>query len=573
MLKISKALAPIHFALLLAEFRRSPLWVGLAFISALLPHYLEVLGLMALIPVIKAGESQALELHFGPWGDLFIRWSLNTWLTAMAVIFSLQMLVNILRCWSGQRLAERIVMKRRCELFSAVIEQGYLRLVQMDKGQMVQVFLREAEAVGKGILGVVNILAGACFLTTVLLLLLSWSWGLTLMLLPFALSVALVMHLCNRYVRSWGEKSMEAQRSTASFLTETWQNISIIITFRREKSRRAALNQVVEHQSTWDLRREALYYISLHTSRYVIFITLVLILFLHSQLPPQLWLGASELVVFLLVLSRLQPVLSTVSGDFSNVVLGAIAENRLKELEQRRALCPVPHGNQKANFNRGIVLQELSYTYPHKKHPVFQTLNARFSPNSLNVMVGPSGCGKSTLLHLLAKLHGGYQGAIIVDGCEYAHLDQEDFFSKVAVVPQEGDFFMLSVRDNLQFWQEGLDKGEDQKDAQIWAVAKLCGLREGLEALPEGLNTSMLSAGKNFSGGQKKRLAIMRALLHEPTLLLLDEPTAGLDDISAQGLLDLLKKLSQTMTLVVVSHDALLIQHADVTLNMAGAQQ
>ena len=573
MLKISKGFPKINFALLGAEFRSDPLWVSLAFISALLPNYFEVLGLLSLIPVIKAGDAQALELNWGQLGKISIHWSLYTWLIVMAAIFSLQMLVNILRCWSGQRLAERVVSKRRSALFSALIDQGYLKLVEMDKGQVGQMFFSEAEAIGKGILGLVNILAGTCFAITVILLLLVWSWGMTFMLLPFAISVALVMHLCNRYVRSWGEKSMEAQRSTASFLMETWQNISVIITFRREETRHIAFNQVLKHQSAWDLRREALYYISLHTSRYVIFITLVLILFLHSQLPPQLQMGASELVVFLLILSRLQPVLSTVSGDFSNVVLGALAENQLRELEQQRALCPVPKGKQKLNLNSGIVLKDLSYTYPHKKLPAFQTLNTRFTSKSLNVIVGPSGCGKSTLLHLLAKLHGGYQGAMIVDGCEYGLLDQEDFFSKVALVPQEGDFFMLSVRDNLNFWQEAPDSTEDKNDAPIWEVAKLCGLCEVLEVLPEGLNTPMQSAGKNFSGGQKKRLAIMRALLHKPSLLLLDEPTAGLDDMSAQGLLELLKKLSQTMMLVVVSHDALLIQHANTCLEMSTAKE
>ena len=573
MLKFRGAFPKINFTLLSREWSRQPLWVLLAFISALLPHYLEVLGLLSLIPVIQAGESKPLELHWGNLGGLSIQWSLYTWLLVMALMFSLQMLANVLRCWSGQRLAENIAIQRRSELFSAMFEQGYLRLVQLDKGQVGQMFLREVEAIGKGVLSVVNILAGTCFVATVMLLLLCWSWGLTLMLLPFAIAVGLVMHFCNRYVRHWGEKSLDAQRHTASFLVETWQNISTLLTFRSESSRCKAFDRVIHEQRHWDQRRETLYYISLHLSRYVIFIMLVLLLYLHSQLPQHLWMGASELVVFLLVLSRLQPVLSTVSADFSNVVLGALAETNLKKLEQQPALCPVPKGRQHLVLKVGIEIKNLSFTYPSKHQPVFQKLAGHLKTRSLNVIHGPSGCGKSTLLHLLAKLHAGYQGEILVDGIEYAKLDLADFTSKVALVPQEGDFFMLSVQDNLLFGQdesgEGLfENGEAQKTQEIWEVAQLCGLKEGLQALPEGLKTPMLSAGKNFSGGQKKRLAIMRALLRHPAILLLDEPTAGLDESATLGLLDLLKNLSRTMMLVVVSHDALLIQNADYGLDM-----
>jgi len=161
---------------------------------------------------------------------------------------------------------------------------------------------------------------------------------------------------------------------------------------------------------------------------------------------------------------------------------------------------------------------------------------------------GPSGCGKSTLLRTLAGLEVPQQGQIRLNGVALAQLDAAELSRQVRLVPQDTTIFSASIAENIRLGDL------TATPRQILTAASLCGLQPLLERLPDHLNTVVGPAGRALSGGERQRIAIARAVLSKPRVLLLDEATAALDGASEAALLNDLHRYLTDAVVVVVSH-------------------
>ncbi|KAL8971552.1 MAG: hypothetical protein Q9183_001000 [Haloplaca sp. 2 TL-2023] len=195
----------------------------------------------------------------------------------------------------------------------------------------------------------------------------------------------------------------------------------------------------------------------------------------------------------------------------------------------------------------GIRVSNVYFAYPNNRPhvPILQALDMQILPGQFCALVGPSGAGKSTVLSLLATFFTARKGTIEFDGSPF--LDRD----RVAVVPQENALFDDSVRFNIAL---GARPGHEATDAEIETACKLANIHECIAGLPEGYNTRCGPNGARFSGGQKQRLSIARALVRQPSLLLLDEPTSALDAESEAHFQDTLAKISSNMTIVAIAH-------------------
>ncbi|WP_413205726.1 ABC transporter ATP-binding protein [Rhodospirillum sp. A1_3_36] len=181
-------------------------------------------------------------------------------------------------------------------------------------------------------------------------------------------------------------------------------------------------------------------------------------------------------------------------------------------------------------------------------------------PGSLSVIVGPTGAGKSSLLALLGRLHDPDQGAVALGGVDVRRLDERTLASSRTFVFQEGGLFRGTVAWNLRMAKINADE-EDLRRA-----AEAAGLLADIEALPQGWETDVGPAGAFLSGGQRRRLCLARAFLSPAPLVLLDEPTAGLDALSESRVIQSLTALRGTRTVVSVTHTPALAERADQVL-------
>jgi ABC-type multidrug transport system fused ATPase/permease subunit len=223
-----------------------------------------------------------------------------------------------------------------------------------------------------------------------------------------------------------------------------------------------------------------------------------------------------------------------------------------------------PDAVQAPPFRHGLELKNVTYVIDG--HAIVQTINLHIPKGQRVVIFGPSGAGKSTLLGLIAGVLRCSQGSIEVDGVDLRRILGDSWRKKLGVVLQDTVLLSGTVRDNLKYARP--DAGESEL-RQVLAKVRL-------EPDPRGqvswLDRRLGPRGENLSGGERQRIAIARALLTDPEILLLDEPTSMLDAVSKQEVFDTIRAASEGRTLVLVTHDPFLRTLADHEVHLFGGR-
>ena len=213
-----------------------------------------------------------------------------------------------------------------------------------------------------------------------------------------------------------------------------------------------------------------------------------------------------------------------------------------------------------SRLSGGIEIQDLQYGFTAIQAPLIDGLSLVIHPGMRVALVGGSGSGKSTLAKLLAGLHQPTGGTIRFDGRTLLDLPRAVVVSSLAMVQQEIQLFGCSVRDNLSLWNPAID------DSSLLEACRDAELLEVVRGLPEGLDTMLNEGGRNLSGGQRQRLELARALVNNPSILIMDEATSALDTDTEQKLINNLSRRGCTQ--VIVAHRLSTIRDADLILVM-----
>ena len=171
--------------------------------------------------------------------------------------------------------------------------------------------------------------------------------------------------------------------------------------------------------------------------------------------------------------------------------------------------------------------------------------------------VGPTGAGKSTILNLLARFYDPTSGSVSFDGCDLRAVTQDSVRAQMGAVFQDTFLFNTTIRENIRLGRLG------STDAEVEAAAQLAEIDDFIAHLPDGYDTRVGEMGSLLSGGQRQRLAIARAILRDPAILLLDEPTSDLDPVTEAAINLTLRRLARDRTVIAVTHRLGAIQQAD----------
>jgi len=207
-----------------------------------------------------------------------------------------------------------------------------------------------------------------------------------------------------------------------------------------------------------------------------------------------------------------------------------------------------------------VAFNDVTFTYPGSSKPAIQSLSLTAKPGEMIALVGPSGSGKSTLINLAIGFLRPQSGSIAFDGNDLSKFDLRTARKYISVVPQESVLFDGSVRENITYVL-----GDVSDDAVNQALTDANAI-DFVAALPEGVDTIVGERGARISGGQKQRLAIARALIRDPRILVLDEATSALDSESERAIQKALESLMANRTTFVVAHRLSTVQKADTIL-------
>lgn len=271
------------------------------------------------------------------------------------------------------------------------------------------------------------------------------------------------------------------------------------------------------------------------------------------------------LTVLVLAPELYLPLRNLAAGFHASSDGAAVADRLLELIEQPVAVAvgaTVPPDLSEVP----IRFESVSFAYPDRPLAALAGLSLAIAPGEAVALVGPSGGGKSTLVSLLLRFHAPSAGRILLGGIDLADCDPAIWHRQIAWVPQNPTLFRGTVADNIRLGDA------TASDARVQQAAALAGADGVVDALPKGYATLIGEGGRMISAGERQRIALARAFLRDAPLVILDEPTANLDNENAQIVGEAVDRLRRGRTMLLIAHDAELAARADRVVGIAGGQ-
>ncbi|EKP26029.1 cysteine/glutathione ABC transporter membrane/ATP-binding component [Klebsiella michiganensis] len=238
--------------------------------------------------------------------------------------------------------------------------------------------------------------------------------------------------------------------------------------------------------------------------------------------------------------------LAPVTGAFQHLGQVIASAKRITQITEQEPEVSFTQGEERKLERVALNLNQVSFSYPQQPSPALEKISLQLKTGEHIAILGRTGCGKSTLLQLLTRAWDPAEGEILLNGEPLAQLNEATLRQAMSVVPQRVHLFSATLRDNL------LLASPNASDARLAETLERVGLAKLLD--DSGLNSWLGEGGRQLSGGELRRLAIARALLHDAPLMLLDEPTEGLDATTESQILDLLAEVMREKTVLMVTH-------------------
>lgn len=352
------------------------------------------------------------------------------------------------------------------------------------------------------------------------------------------------------YIRPLDKRNRQLTLENAhlnSFLKESFDNIQTVKAFNAGSSVKARTKELFNNIQAYSINTAMLSLSKDSLIEMIASIGTLCLLWRGSVMISSGTLTLGSLMAFYTMLGYFLNPIQNVMELQNTMQAAVVAACRLRDILDRTKESE-DTTDQKAPFRNGdITVENVAFRYGNRAL-VLNNLATTIRQGESTAIVGPSGCGKTTVTKLLMGFYTPDQGAVRIGGQNVAATDLEDLRRNVAYVPQDVSMFSDSIRNNLL-----LGNSRTVTDSEIEAVLNATGC-DFVQEMPFGLDTMLEENASNISGGQRQRLAIARALLRQPRLLVLDEATSALDTISERKLQKALKGFDPTMTVIMVAH-------------------
>lgn len=417
--------------------------------------------------------------------------------------------------------------------------------------------------------GLGTLVAESLTLIGIIIVLLSMNLTATIYLLLMAAPLALALRLVGRRIERQSQASQEATERVGAHLQEGLKHHEVARAFGLERFLLSRLRP--DNRAAADAQSSRALWAGLQTPLAqvlgAVVIGLLLTLLTRSVANGAMTLG--EVTAYITLLALIATPAQLLPRGYALLQGARSAARRLASLAgvptqtslAARQMSPT-HSHIKTEVDRsvGLELSRLSFHYPEGAN-ILHNISLTMPRNGLIAITGNSGSGKTTLLKLLLRLLEPSSGEIYLGGQPLGSLPETELRKRVAYVPQESNLFRASLRENLLL-------GRNHEDSALWEVLSAVQLRDTVQELPGELDYLLSEDGAGLSGGQRQRLVVARALLSEPALLLLDEPSANLDAESEAVLVNTLRAQAKQRLVLVVAHRPALLVAADTTYRL-----
>jgi ATP-binding cassette subfamily C protein len=535
-------------------------------LAILLAGLAESFGLVALLPflsMVVGGDSGAAAASVGssPAGRIvvgslgFFGLEPQPGILLALIIFTVLVkcvLVLFSKKQVGYTVAH-VATDLRLNLIRALLAARWEYYVRQPVGNLANAVATEAMRASQAYLCATTMIALLFQAVIYLLVALLVSWEITLVSLLVAL---LLLFLLNRLVkksRRAGHRQTDLLQLLLAQLTDSLQSIKPLKAMAREE----LADTILVRQTTRlnKALRQQVYSKAALKALQEPMVTLVMIVGLYVALAF-LHMQMAEVMVLIFLLAKFLQQLSKVQQQFQKMVIFESAYwSLLDKINEARQAGEIADGDRRPLLKESIHFQEVDFAYADTL--ILQRANLRFPVGTITALTGPSGAGKTTILDLVTRLCRPRAGKIMVDDVPLADIDLRLWRKMIGYVPQDPLLLNDSVALNVTFGDPEI------REAEVVQALKDAGAWEFVTAMSDGLASGVGERGERLSGGQRQRLAIARALVQKPELLILDEATSALDQASAAAICETLAQLKGKLTMIVVSHQPALVAIAD----------
>jgi ATP-binding cassette subfamily B protein len=466
----------------------------------------------------------------------------------------------------GMALASvQILTDIRGDLFSHLQRLSLSFHIQHKSGDLITRVTADIDRIKLTIVKVILPLVTNIIALLGMLAIMGWmNWELlAIALIVFPLFVFSISRLVNQ-IRLATREHRKLQGVLAATTSETIGAIKVIQALslhnQLEDIFQQQNNETLNH-GTKSLKLSA---VLQRTVQVLVAISIALVLWRGSHLVIQKTLTPGDLLVFITYLKNAFEPLRKLSNQFSDIAKATASGERILDV-----LDYEPHVRNYLNakpahsFFGAVRFENVTFGY-ETGNEILKDISFEVQPGQQIAVVGASGGGKSTLTSLILRLYDPNSGRILIDGQDLREYTLDSLRQQISVVLQESILFAASIRENIAYGKIGAS------DDEIEQAAKLANAHEFIMNLPDGYDTVLGERGCTLSGGQRQRIAIARAAIRQSPLIILDEPTTGLDNASEQAVNKALNRLTQGRTTFIISHDLPAIKHADLILYVEG---
>jgi len=409
-----------------------------------------------------------------------------------------------------------------------------------------------------------GILVNILTLVGMMLVMLYLNWAFTVIALLVAPALFFVIYHYTHRIKRASRAMRRQEGEVVNVLEEVLSSIRVVKAFAREDYEQKRF----EHESRESVER------ALEARNFKAKLPPIVEVIVAAGTCLVLWYGArlvlageltsGELLVFLLYLGKMYKPMRELSKMTDTISKAQVGWERIREvLENETQVRDLPGAKPAPGFKGEIEFDKVSFAYDGGP-PVITELSLHIEPGQLAALVGPTGAGKTTIVSLLPRFYEANSGEIKIDGTDIRKYQQKSLREQISFVLQETLLFRATVAENIAYGKPNATREE------IVRAARLANADEFIDRMADGYDTMIGERGLTLSGGQRQRITIARAIIRDSPILILDEPSAGLDAESEKLVFDALGNLMEGKTSIVIAHRLATVRRADVIFVIDG---
>ncbi|TBR61565.1 LuxR family transcriptional regulator [Westiellopsis prolifica IICB1] len=392
------------------------------------------------------------------------------------------------------------------------------------------------------------------------------NWRLTLAGLILAPFVAWLIGLFGQRLLVLSRQSQNHVSNLSALLTEVFSGIRIVQAFAAQGYEINRFNQEAEYNRQARYRAQQLKSVQFPVVGFLEAVSIMLLFLLGGWQISQGNLTSQGFISFLTAVALLIQPIDLMISNYNEYKQTEASVERIFELMARKpSISEKPDAKELPRVVGKVEYRHVNFAY-HPGQPVLKDLCLRASPGDVIALVGSSGAGKSTLINLLLRFYDPQSGQILIDGIDLRDVRLNSLRRQIGIVPQEITLFSGTIAQNIGYGQQELDLKAIQE------AAKIANAHSFITQFPQGYHTWVGERGVNLSGGQRQRLAIARAIVNNPRILILDEATSALDSESEALVQEALERVMQNRTVFIIAHRLSSVRRADSILVLEQGQ-